>query len=189
MAVNEGAHQNSGARGRGGQSNLPDWLRDVEVDVEPDEDDVSWATDVDFSSLPGWLAPESLDETDEYGIPDWLEEPTVDEDDVEREGTGLLAGVPGPIPIEPIIVLSHQAPPFPGRAPARDSIPVAPNTSPMPVRTAVQPAEGGGGSRVRTILLVVLVVLLVLAIAAMLAVPDLLDLLQLIPGIGMHLYG
>lgn len=185
MAVNEGAQ-----RGRPeDQANLPDWLQDADIEVEADEEDISWASDIDFSNLPGWLAPDATDEVDELGMSDW-ETPTAPiEEDVEPEGTGLLAGVRGPIPIEPIITISHKAPPFPGSRPvsARQNVQQA-AANPLPAHTQIQPAEPQQGSfRVLRLLLITLI-LIALAVTVVVAAGSV-DILEMIPLIGMQLYG
>ena len=184
MAVNEGAH-----RGRSeDQSNLPDWLQDVDIDVEADEDDISWASDIDFSNLPGWLAPDAADDVDDLAMSDWESPAAPVEEDVEPTGTGLLAGVHGPIPVEPIITISHKAPPFPGSRPASTQQNVRQAASPLPAQTQIQPAEPQqGGFRILRLLLVTLILLAIAAVAVV-AVGSM-DILEMIPLIGMQLYG
>lgn len=184
MAVNEGAQ-----RGRSeDQSNLPDWLQDVDIEVEADEDDISWASDIDFSNLPGWLAPDAPGDTDELEMSDWEFSAAPVEEDVVPTGTGLLAGVRGPIPIEPIITISHTAPPFPGSQPASARETVRRAANPLPAQTQIQPAESQhGGFRILRLLLVTLIVIVVATVAVM-ALGGM-DILEMIPLIGMQLYG
>lgn len=184
MAVNEGAQ-----RGRSDdQPNLPDWLQDVDIEVEADEDDISWASDIDFSNLPGWLAPDAPGDEDVFGVSDWKSPAGPVEEDVEPTGTGFLAGVRGPIPIEPIITISHKAPPFPGSRPASAQQHARQMSNPLPAQTQIQPAESQhGGFHILRLLLVTLIVVVIAAVAVM-AVGGM-DILEMIPLIGMQLYG
>lgn len=181
MVVNEGAQ-----RGRNDdQSNLPDWLHDVEIEVEAEEEDISWASDIDFSNLPGWLAaPDAVDDSDEFGLSDW--EST--KEDVEPKGTGLLAGVRGPIPIEPIITISHKAPPFPGSRPTPAIEDAHQTNTPLPAQTQIKPAESQQGRLSILRLLLVALILIALVVVALVAVGGM-DILEMIPLMGMLLYG
>ncbi|GEM_PF-4202000 len=121
------------------KSGLPDWLKGLESDTSAQADeDLNWAADIDFSNLPGWLIPEASTER-----PGGVAEP-LDED--EEEGTGLLAGVRGPIPIEPIITLTHEVPPFPGRRPSRARASPPPAEEPLfPERPEVHESQANPG--------------------------------------------
>ncbi len=97
-------------------TNLPDWLKGIEVEPSAEtEDDLAWTADIDFSDLPGWLVPEASASVEEALF-----------QEAEEEGKGLLAGVRGPIPIEPIILLEHKVPPFPGSVPRKSDSRAAP---------------------------------------------------------------
>ncbi|MDQ7029437.1 MAG: hypothetical protein Q9O62_06500 [Ardenticatenia bacterium] len=146
------------------KSGLPDWLKGLETDASAQTDeDVDWAADIDFSNLPGWLIPEVAAEPRET-IAEAL-----DED--EEEGTGLLAGVRGPIPVEPIITLAHEVPPFPGRRPSRTPANSPAATAPLfPERPEVHQSEAKTGV-VRPLLRAFVVVsLFVLAILVLFTV-------------------
>ncbi|MBA3530552.1 MAG: hypothetical protein H0T73_01335 [Ardenticatenales bacterium] len=98
---------------------LPAWLQGVEVETEVMEPTAPlWDEDLDFSDLPDWPGPEQEGQpaVQQSDVPEWA---SFEMDDPiqspEREGTGLLIGVRGPIPIEPVIALMHEAPTFPGR--------------------------------------------------------------------------
>ncbi len=100
-------------------TSLPDWLKDISVESSPEaEDDLVWTADVDFSDLPGWLVPEAAGGVEKALLEESREG--------EEEGKGLLAGVRGPIPVEPIILLDHDVPPFPGSLPRKADSQVAP---------------------------------------------------------------
>lgn len=183
MAVNEGAQ-----RGRSEeQPNLPDWLQDVDIEVEADEDDISWASDIDFSNLPGWLAPDAPDDADELGMSDWDSPAGPVDEERAPKGTGLLAGVRGPIPIEPIITIAHKAPPFPGSRPASVQQNVQQRTTPLPAQTQIQPAEPQQGSSRLLRLLLVALILIALVVVVVVAAGSM-DILQMIPLIGLQLY-
>lgn len=100
------------------ESPLPEWLQADDHDLNPAEE-LDWAADIDFSNLPDWL---QLDDPTPkpkpaplaaQPLPLWLTPtdhtlltgPRPD----EPEGTGLLSGVRGPIPVEPISALPHPA--------------------------------------------------------------------------------
>jgi len=132
-------------------TNLPDWLKDLDVESSASvEDDLAWTADIDFSDLPGWLVPEAAAS---------VEEPVFRElEEREEEGRGLLAGVKGPIPVEPIILLNHQVPPFPGSVPRRSDRKTTP-VALFPVQAEVHtpPARP---SRVRALFRAFVVVML-----------------------------
>lgn len=98
---------------------LPAWLQGVKIKSDPiSSDTVEWDDDLDFSDLPDWPLdemPEVVSGTDKRESPPDFSE--LREDDLfksaENEGTGLLAGIMGPIPIEPVITVDHEAPAFP----------------------------------------------------------------------------
>lgn len=103
------------------KSPLPEWLQGAETDLDPVEE-LDWAADLDFSDLPDWMRAEepSLDTAANAAVDafrDWLAanegappvEPKLD----EPEGAGLLSGVRGPIPVEPITALPHSLPRLP----------------------------------------------------------------------------
>lgn len=106
-------------------SSLPDWLRGAAVESGP-ADEVAWATDIDFSDLPAWLQSEEASGLPAPGpndatVPDWVRQGLAEAGagtrpapPSEGEGSGLLSGVAGPIPVEPVIALPHKAPRFPG---------------------------------------------------------------------------
>lgn len=108
--------------------NLPSWLQGAEVAPEPlpSQSAQEWDSDVDFSDLPEWeVAEEPTEASAPSAIPPTLAKPFSPDDPIqaaETEGTGLLSGVRGPIPIEPIITISHEVPEMPGRGePSRNS--------------------------------------------------------------------
>lgn len=103
---------------------LPAWLQGARIEVEaPAEPEDDWDEGIDFSNLPDWPAvPEAAGATEQVAdpqpeVPDWVHQFGMDDpiQSPEREGTGLLVGVRGPIPIEPVIALLHEAPAYPGR--------------------------------------------------------------------------
>lgn len=107
---------------------LPEWLRGTEPEADHAEG-LDWAADLDFSDLPPWQDPDEI--TREKAA-----NPTLDEsrgsfapgqerdltEPAEPEGTGLLHGVRGPIPVEPIIALPHPSPRPPGNTQALSSL-------------------------------------------------------------------
>nr|WP_290665254.1 hypothetical protein [Ardenticatena sp.] len=94
-------------------SNLPDWLRDLAKE-QSDAAQSAWTDDIDFSELPEWLVEDEQERMPEVGSSESVFVTRKPQDPAEVvEGSGLLAGVPNPIPIEPIIVLPHKVPPFP----------------------------------------------------------------------------
>lgn len=107
--------------------NLPAWLQGAELTPEPPPSQVAqeWGTDVDFSDLPEWELGEEPPDAGLPAVPPTLVQPFSPDDPIqaaETEGTGLLSGVRGPIPIEPIITISHDVPEMPGRGePSRNS--------------------------------------------------------------------
>lgn len=103
-------------------ANLPDWLRDLAKE-QSEAAQAAWTDDIDFSELPEWLVEEEeAEQVPEVGSSESVFITRKPQDPAEIvEGSGLLAGVPNPIPIEPIIVLPHKVPPFPSSTLAEPS--------------------------------------------------------------------
>lgn len=142
------------------ETGLPDWLKGIEIEPSPEsevEEDLAWTADIDFSDLPGWLVPETT-----TTVP---EEPFFDER--EEEGRGLLAGVRGPIPVEPITLLSHDVPPFPGNTSRASQNRAMASASPFPSKPEIHTppqAPGQLSKLVRAFVVVLLFALLVVAL-------------------------
>lgn len=142
------------------ETGLPEWLKGIEVEPSAEseaEEDVAWTADIDFSDLPGWLVPETT-----TTVP---EEPFFDER--EEEGRGLLAGVRGPIPVEPIMLLSHDVPPFPGSVPRVSQNRRITSSSPFPTKPEVHtppPTPGQLSKLIRAFVVVLLFALLILVL-------------------------
>lgn len=157
------------------ESNIPTWLQGAVVESSPSEE-FNWGSDIDFSDLPGWLQPEDQPSRPEprSAVPDWVqartgEGPLATSLEVESEGSGLLAGIPGPIPVEPVIALPHEAPPFPG-----EDIPDTPPTAAdeeaialfSAIATGIRPAPAIPTEQVRRRALPLLSLLLIVAVLA-----------------------
>ncbi|MCZ7569153.1 MAG: hypothetical protein M5U01_11290 [Ardenticatenaceae bacterium] len=107
-------------------SPLPEWLRGEEYDLNPAEE-LDWAADIDFSNLPDWSGDDEppADKpapTVALPLPSWLTTGgdgfTAGPKPDEPEGTGLLSGVRGPIPVEPVSALPHPSPRLPDVTPS-----------------------------------------------------------------------
>lgn len=110
-------------------STLPEWLRDlpVQAEVAAPAEVGDWDDALDFSELPDWEEP---DEEPPAGPRDAAgrqpkvvrvgRRPPPDGANPiqggESLGSGLLAGIQAPIPVEPVITIQHRAPAFPTRA-------------------------------------------------------------------------
>lgn len=159
-------------------SNLPDWLQDVEIEVEP-EAEQTWAADIEFTNLPGWLVPEESEQRSEWEI-----EPAAEEPPIPAEGAGLLAGVSAPLSVEPVITLSHQKPSYPGPV-SRSEASVSPFQE---ITLSVE--RGASRSTLRGIILLTIVLgLIVLVVIALLLLFTDMNLFRDLLPIGMHLYG
>lgn len=101
-------------------SHLPAWLQGADmVQAEPlEKDEPEWDDDLDFSDLPDWPL-ENMDGSATSAKESQAPEVTPAEDPFalsKEKGSGLLAGIDGPIPIGRIIAAPHHAPTFPGQA-------------------------------------------------------------------------
>lgn len=105
---------------------VPDWLQGTEMEAPPPEPELEWDEDLDFSDLPEWEvdpevgqveppseAPRGVGRTTPTAPIAY--EPFTPGDPIqsaESMGSGLLTGVRGPIPVEPIVRVSHDVPDY-----------------------------------------------------------------------------
>ncbi len=121
------------------KSVLPSWLQGADLELAPPPVDPvvpsftypaetrrpttpkaavpgDWDEKLDFSDLPDWdMDDPSVDTSAPDPDPAPFDVPIVEDEPfyAEGEGNGLLTGVRGPIPIEPIVSITHRPPEFP----------------------------------------------------------------------------
>jgi hypothetical protein len=161
--------------------NIPDWLRGAAVGGPSSSDDLFWDNDIDFSDLPAWLQVEEVPPAatpapaQKKELPDWMQRgptpppPAANQVATEGEGSGILLGVAGPIPVEPVIALPHRAPRYPGEVEEPREATMAENEAVAlfaAIATGLRPAPVLAEEHVQRNTLPLLPLLLILAVVA-----------------------